>query len=99
MAEPIKPHEVVEAKKNAMPSEVIECFNELIAEKWNGRSATIKQSEAANRIAKRMNVDTQYLYASGFMDVEDVFRDVGWKVTYDKPGYNETYTATFEFRK
>ena len=99
MSEPIKPHEVVEAKKNTMPAEVIECFNELIAEKWNGRSATVKQSEAANRIADRMNVTTQYLYDHGYMDVEDVFRAAGWKVKYDKPAYNETFRATFEFRK
>ena len=99
MSEPIKPHEVVEAKKNTMPAAVVECFNELIAEKWNGRSATVGQSEAAKRIAARMNVDTQHLYDHGYMDVEQIFEAAGWKVKYDKPGYNETYPATFEFSK
>lgn len=32
------------------------------------------------------------------LDVEDVYRAAGWEVTYDKPGYNETYDATFTFR-
>jgi len=97
--EPIKPSEVVEVKKKMLPYEVIECFNELIAEKWNGQSATIKQTEAANRIAEQMGVDTQHLYDRGYMDIEDIFRAAGWVVEYDKPGYNETYPAAFEFRK
>ena len=33
------------------------------------------------------------------MDIESIYRADGWGVYYDKPGYNETYTATFEFTK
>ena len=34
-----------------------------------------------------------------WLDVEDLYRSVGWRVTYDKPGYNETYDATFTFSR
>lgn len=27
------------------------------------------------------------------------YQAAGWKITYDKPGHNETYNATFTFAK
>lgn len=29
----------------------------------------------------------------GWLDLEDIYRDEGWTVEYDSPGYNETYEA------
>ncbi len=34
-----------------------------------------------------------------WLDVEDVYREAGWVVEYDKPGYCESYEATFTFKK
>jgi hypothetical protein len=35
----------------------------------------------------------------GWLDVEPVYRNAGWHVEYDKPGYNEDYEAFFIFKK
>jgi acyl carrier protein phosphodiesterase len=104
MTQPIKPSEITKAKQAAIPDEVIETFNELVAEKWDGSSATVRQTDAVKAIlAKRKpaidRLREQDLYDRHWLDVEDIFRAVGWKVEYDKPGYNETYEATFTFRK
>ncbi len=32
-----------------------------------------------------------------WLNVEELYRAQGWTVTYDKPGYNESYPATFTF--
>jgi hypothetical protein len=37
------------------------------------------------------------IFEKGLLDVETVYERAGWKVTYDKPAYNETYPATFRF--
>ena len=39
------------------------------------------------------------IFKCNWLDVEEIFRKAGWIVEYDKPGYNESYAATFNFRK
>ena len=39
------------------------------------------------------------IYENNWMDVEDIYRKVGWDVTYEAPGYCETGPCTFTFRK
>jgi hypothetical protein len=119
---PIKPEEVQEKKNETIPAPIVEVFNKLIVEKWDGRKAVIKQDEAMERVLEVMVPTTNYHVEKGSersrkllkdgrskkreeifekkqFDIEPVFRSVGWKVTYDKPAYNETYPATFTFTK
>jgi len=54
-------------------------------------------------ILKNINRDDASLesliYANYWLDVEDIYRKVGWIVKYDKPSYNESYDANFTFKK
>lgn len=93
---PITPTEVASAK---IPDEVIKAFNDLIVAEWDGYSAVIHQDEICTLVAERLKVKRQTVFANKWLDVEDIFRQAGWKVEYDKPGYNETYEATFTFSK
>jgi hypothetical protein len=102
MIKPISPKDVVTAKQESMPDNVIEAFNELIAEKWNGSSSTVKQADAVERIIKKFGWDKEQedeLWDDNWLDVEPIFRKAGWKVEYDKPGFNESYPATYTFKK
>lgn len=99
MVAPITPDEVVQKKKENFPEKVIEAVNEIIAEHWNGHSATFTQKHAAARIANKMGVETDTVYKRQWLDFEEIYREAGWKVEYDKPGYNESYEATFAFTK
>lgn len=104
---PITPEEINEKKLEMLPDEVIESFNEMIATNWNGTSSRFKQKDAVALILGKMNaeravdgkVDSQFLFDNHYLDVEDLYRKQGWKVYYDKPAYNETYDAIFEFSK
>jgi hypothetical protein len=104
---PIRPEEVIDKKRESLPHQVIEVFNEFIAERWNGYCSSFKQKDIEKVIVKRLNIgrvtQKQYtaedLYKKNWMDVEDIYRKAGWIVRYDKPGYNESYDATFEFRR
>lgn len=97
---PIKPAEIAEARKRLSGyDEVIKIFNQMIIESWNGSSVTLRQDEIVKRILKETNITHENIFSMHYLDVEDDFRAQGWKVEYDKPGYCETYEATFTFKK
>lgn len=99
MAGPIKPKHVQEAKNKSIPEKVFEVFNVLIVENWSGNSCTIMQGEAADKVAAALSITRSAVFDKGYLDIEDAYRKAGWKVEYDKPGYNETYEASWSFRK
>lgn len=93
---PIKPSEVAKRKQETMPDAVLESFNELIAEDFSNGSATVIQKKVvALMIAKGLKRDD--IFDKGWLDVEGIYRKAGWKVEYDKPGFNESYEAKFIF--
>ncbi len=94
MTKPITPSEVV--KQEVIPDFVFEVFNELIQRNHRAGRATVKQSDAEKMIKAKMG---EAEFDDRWLDVEDHYRDAGWQVEYDKPGYNETYPATYTFVK
>ena len=100
MPGPIKPKEVQSKKDAALPQAVFEVFNQLIVDNWDGHSATVQQDEACKRICKALKIKScQDALDRGLLDVESAYRKAGWKVEFDKPGYNEDYDAHFVFSK
>jgi hypothetical protein len=93
---PIRPDEVAEEKLNTLPESVIEVFNDLIAENWDGKSSHVLQRDVVDRIKRKMETNH---FKTSWLDVEDIYRRAGWDVEYDKPGYNESYDASFTFTK
>ncbi len=110
MTKPISPEEVMPQKLETMPDEVIQAFNEVIIKNWNGHKSKFRQGEiVACIIDKLRNSGMEALpsrtsglktmiFDNHWLDVEDAFRDEGWKVEFDKPGYCEDYDAFFVFR-
>lgn len=95
---PIKPSEVGERKASNFPGEVFEAFNEMIAAKFSDREATFTQKEVvALMVQKGLNGDE--IFKKGWLDVEEAYEAAGWKVEFDQPGFNETFTATFTFKR
>lgn len=99
MIKPISPNEVTKAKAKLVPDEVLEVFNELIAINFDGHSSRVEQDAVASLVAMKMNIRRDAVFAQKYLDVEDIYREAGWEVYYDKPGYNETYGAYFRFTK
>lgn len=100
MSRPIRPEEVV---CTGIPDNVIEVFNELIQENMKGKQAVILQEEVIERILSRYyeepRIARETIYANDWLDVEDLYRDAGWQVVYDKPSPYDSYPATFTFIK
>ena len=100
MVEAISPNEVAAAKAKCLPEYVLRAFNDLIAERFTGGRAQIKQDEAIARIQFYSGyvLDRQEIFNKGYLNIEEVYREKGWKVDYDKPGYNESYGAFWVFK-
>lgn len=102
MAKPITPKEAGSAKAAAkvFPDAVFDAFNELITKAFDGREARITFPVAAKAIAEKMGVAVEEVWKnSWWLDVEQVYRSAGWEVKTDSPGYCESYTGFYVFRK
>jgi hypothetical protein len=99
MTKPVSPNEVVQYKKTLFPDAVIKCWNSLIAKHWDGYSSKINQKEVTELLMEVTHSTRDEIHSNKWLDIEDIYRDEGWNVLYDRPGYNETYMPTFEFKK
>lgn len=99
MVKSIQPDEVSSLKETIIPDGVIDAFNKMIAKHYNGNRSQFTQEEVVDLIVISMGVDRASVYENKWLDVEPIYREHGWKVEYDKPGYNESYKATFTFSK
>lgn len=96
----ISPKDITAHKRNTIPEFVFDVFNELIAADFSGSVATVKQNAVIERIlADQIDLDRQTIFSRGWLNIEDVYEQAGWKVVYDKPYYNETYEAYWMFKK
>jgi hypothetical protein len=73
--------------------------NTLLAEKWKGKSATIRQDDIIEQIVAKMSVSREFVFQSNWLDFEGLFRSKGWKVSYEKPCRGESFAAFFRFEK
>lgn len=94
---PIRPEEVDSFSE--IPAEVFDAFNELISKNMDQGRATVKQREVADLAAEKIGCKVGDLFVNHWLNIETAYETAGWKVTYDKPGYNETYEAFFVFEK
>lgn len=96
---PISPGDIAEQKKRNLPDEVIETWNRMIAKTFSSGYACIKQEDVVKELSKTLKVPEGHIFKEGWLEIEDLYRQAGWTVEYDKPGFNETYPATFKFSK
>lgn len=95
---PISPEEVRELRIDYIPSIVFEATNELIIKHFDGTRAIVKQDEILDKICTdETGLTHDNVFESHYLDIEDYYRKQGWKVTYDKPAYCESYDAYFKF--
>lgn len=113
MSKAISPAGVAAYKAQSFPDYVFEAFNELIAANFSNGYADVKQKDVIARMMQIANdhsqlsedeanrlelLDRSMIFARGYLNVEEVYREQGWKVAYDKPAYNESYDAYFTFK-
>jgi len=101
MVDPIKPSDIMRAKRSSLPDGVFEAFNEIIVEKWDGNyESYFLQSTIVKRLKEKFpDLSDDDFFKKGYLNVEEFYIEAGWKVVYDSPDYNETYPPSFKFIK
>lgn len=89
---PIKPSEI----KKSIPEFVFDCFNKLINKNFDGHSAVVGQKEVTDLLGK-FGIVSENAFSQHWLDVEQDYRNAGWDVQYEKPGYNEPGDAYYTF--
>ena len=98
---PITPSDIASSRLQTIPPEVIEAFNEEIAKRATsgGQRAVILQKNVLERILSKLpETPRSEIFSNCWLDVEPIFEKAGWTVSYDKPGYCESYSANWTFR-
>ncbi len=99
MTKPITPAEANARAAEAFPPEVFEAVNGLLKLRANGPGCiTLTQEEVIKAVRALMpKASRSDLFKKGWLDFKQAYRAAGWSVEYDKPGYNESYKASWEF--
>lgn len=95
---PIKPDEITGKKEQSFPNAVLESFNEIIVQNCYQGQASFKMDDVVKLMVSK-GLKRKDIFDKHYLDVESVYRAQGWKVEFDNPGYNETYPATYTFKK
>lgn len=95
---PIKPEDIAIEKERTFPDVVFGSFNELITQKWNGNYAIFQQDDVIALMVEK-GLKREEIFDKDWLNVEDVYESVGWRVEYDRPAYNESYPTTLTFTR
>lgn len=95
-AKPITPEQIKPSV--SIPNQVVETFNLLISANYRNGAARVLQKEIVNQLVA-IGFSRNRIFDEKLLDVEETYREAGWEVEYDKPGYNESYEPYFVFRK
>lgn len=87
---PVKPSEVAERQAEVFPDEVIRVVNEFLLSTGGGKRVVIKQRDIVKRLVA-LGIKEKDIYQNHWLDFESMYRVAGWKVSFDKPGFNEQY--------
>lgn len=98
MIKPLSPEEAKAAQEESLPDEVIETVNYFLTKRASNLVIRITVAEVREML-NRKGFTTEQIYGDNLLDIENVYRKAGWKVTYDKPGYNESYEPYWDFSK
>lgn len=73
---PITPEEAADLKRKEVPDEVIEAFNGLIVEDYDGHAAIVYRKEVVEAIQQSSHGIVDFEWA----DIEPLYSYYGWKV-------------------
>lgn len=98
---PLTPSEVAAEQVTTIPDFVIEAVNGLLLAGFRGGRAKLYQPQLVDAIIQKAPDGTlrSDVFANHWLDFEDTFRQAGWVVVFDKPGYNESYDPNFTFTR
>jgi hypothetical protein len=101
LVKPFTPAEAQASQSNRIPDVVITAVNQLLAEKYTNYVIRFTQPELEQKLSTLGVSKTaiSLMYENHQFDFESAFRQFGWIVEYDRPGYNESYAPSYTFKR
>lgn len=96
MVKPFTPEDAKAEQQNQLPEQVISAVNSFLASRAGSTTIRIMQTEMVEKL-EESGFNRATIFGNYLLDFEEAYRANGWKVIYDKPGYNETYDAFWDF--
>ncbi len=96
---PIKPEDLDLLKEESIPEWVFELFNNAIVKDWDGKESVVKQWQIVRDMVASGKCLENDIFDKGYLDVESVYRKVGWNVVYKKADYFDRNSSSFLFSK
>lgn len=103
-SKPIRPSEVKEHFDNNFPSFIIDAINDVIKESYrpNSKKFDVKLSVVKNKIITAISnyndeFNASYQFKDYFLDFENLYKKFGWKVSFDKATYGDSYESFYTF--
>ena len=99
---PNTPAEIRQKIGTKIPAEIFEAVNDLLVQhirvQGSEITATIYQNDLEDILSVKMpSTPVNEMINKGWFEIETPYRDAGWRVVYDKPGYSESYRAYWKF--
>ena len=92
----MSPKEIERLRLSQIPDPVFDVVNDLLAKAGDTSRKVIYQDDVVAALEAR-GFNRQDLFENNWLDFENFYEVNGWDVTYDKPGYNESYKAQWVF--
>jgi hypothetical protein len=95
---PLAAADIMKVRTSFFPEAVYAAVNEMLQRKFNSRThrAVIKQDELVALMVQK-GLDEGEIFANNWLDFEEVYRDHGWTVTYEKSDYTDQSPSTYTF--
>lgn len=99
MSKPITPQEQAAQATTQIPDVVFDCVNAVLCAGGTHGRIVVHQDSIVTELTGKHGLDLAAIYDKNWLDFEPAYREAGWRVTYDKPGYNEDYRAHWVFTR
>lgn len=97
--EPIRPERLIQPKQALqIPGVVIIAVNKLINENWDGHQAKVWQGDILVQLSRLTGIDKETVLRNGWLNIEPLYRNVGYEVNYVAPPMGTKGDAYFEFQ-
>lgn len=99
MGKPVTPYEALQLKTSLIPPHVFDVVNNVVARALtsDGRSAFFNMNDVKKAFVDA-GIDWNEAIKGGYLEFAGAYREQGWVVNVDHPGYNESYPTSWTFR-
>lgn len=95
------PEDVLKKRVGTIPDYVIDAFNDLLTENYQEDETIIEQEDIIRKILEYSTDDEltrETIFKKHYLNIENLYRNNGWEVYYEKPAFDELFEPFFIFK-